>query len=76
MPVNGELTRFELEQQDLVDDACYQLITEFCPNGLIDIEWNIELIGLVRDALQEVIVDRLGLMTEMEFYPYLEDDDG
>jgi hypothetical protein len=74
MPKNGELTKFEIEQQDIVDSACYELITQFTPNGLEDVEWNIELIGKIRDALQEVIVDDLKLMTEMEFYPYIEYD--
>lgn len=71
---NGELSLREIEQQDIVDDACYQLITEFCPNGLLDVEWNIEHIAKIRDALQEVIVDDMKLMTEQEFYPYIEYD--
>ena len=62
----------EEERQDCVDDACYDLICAFCPNGLEDIEWDIELIGKIRDALQEVLVDDLKLMTEQEFYPYRE----
>ena len=65
-------TGIETERQDCVDDACYDLICAFCPNGLEDIEWDIELIGKIRDALQEVLVDDLKLMTEQEFYPYRE----
>jgi len=36
-------------------------------------EWNIEHIAQVREAVRIVLVDELKLMTEMEFYPYLED---
>jgi hypothetical protein len=72
MPKNGELTNYELEQQDLIDNACYELITQFCPNGLKDVEWNIQHISKIREALQEVIVDDMKLMTEQEFYPYIE----
>lgn len=69
---NGELSLREIEQQDLVDGACYELITQFCPNGLEDVTWNIEHIAKIRDALQEVIVNDMQLMTEQEFYPYIE----
>jgi len=34
------------------------------------VEWDMEHIGDVREVVQEVIVDRLHLMTEMQFYPY------
>jgi hypothetical protein len=34
--------------------------------------WDIESIGKIRDAAKKVIVDDLGLMTEQEFYPFLE----
>jgi hypothetical protein len=74
---NGELSLYEIEKQDIVDSACYELITQFTPNGLKDVEWNIEQIAKIREALQEVIVDDLKLMTEQEFYPYVElDNDG
>jgi len=36
-------------------------------------DWDMERIASVRDAVQTVLVDELELMTEMEFYPYLED---
>lgn len=65
-----EFTKFELEKMDIVDNACYDLIVDFCPNGLEDVDWNIEHISKIREALQEVLVDDMKLMTEMEFYPY------
>ncbi|MHB8084389.1 MAG: hypothetical protein ACYDHZ_00990 [Dehalococcoidia bacterium] len=72
------LTDAQVERQDLVDNACHALL-----NGLVAssgvahhgrdlIAWDMEHIAAVREAVQEVVVDRLHLMTEMEFYPYIE----
>jgi hypothetical protein len=74
---NGELSLREIERQDCVDNAIHNFIEDMIPNATDYLEWNIENIGIIRDALQEIIVDKLGLMTEQEFYPYIElDDDG
>lgn len=64
-----EWTRAEEERQDFVDSAICELIYDLGPEWLI-FNWDIELIGIIRDALEEVIVDRLGAMTSYEFYPY------
>ena len=58
------------ERQDWVDNACHGLLTELA--GWKEVEWNIEHISAIREAVQEIIVDELHLMTEMEFYPYIE----
>jgi len=63
-----ELTREQLDRQDKVDNACHNILEELAGKEL---SWDIELSGIVRDAVQEVLVDRLHLMTEMEFYPYI-----
>jgi len=65
-----ELSEAQIERQDWVDNACHGLLTELA--GGKEIEWDIELIGKVRDAAQAVIVDRLHLMTDQEFYPYIQ----
>lgn len=72
MPINGEFTRAETARQDLVDEQISLLITTLIPADC-EFDWDIELIGIIRDALQEVIVDEMGAMTEQEFYPYLEE---
>lgn len=64
-----ELAKEQLERQDFVDNECNELILKL---GRTCTPWNIELIAIVRDAVQEVIVDKLHRMTEMEFYPYIE----
>lgn len=64
-------TEQETARQDLVDEQISLLIAALIPDNC-NVDWDIELIGIIRDALQEVIVDKLGFMTEQEFYPYRE----
>lgn len=66
-----EFTPAETERQDIVDNAIANLISELIP---IDcpFDWDIELISIIRDAVQEVLVDKMHAMTEQEFYPYRE----
>lgn len=61
------LTDAELARQDAVDNGCRNLIERLAGRP---VDWNIEAIGRVRDAVEEVVVDRLGLMTRREFYPF------
>ena len=67
-----ELTAKQIRQQDFIDNNIYGLLVDVSEK---EIEWDIELISIVREAVQEVIVDKLHLMTEMEFYPYIEDEE-
>ena len=69
--MEDEFTGRETERQDCVDNAIADLITELIPDDC-PFDWDIELIGNVRDAIKEVIVDKMGAMTEQEFYPYRE----
>ena len=75
-----ELTKKQLKQQDFIDNSCQRLI-ESVIEGIDSIapkvgdkHWDIENISKIREAVQEVIVDKLKLCTEMEFYPYIEED--
>ena len=65
------LTDAQIERQDLVDNAINDLLDSVA-NTHDNTPWNIEYIGIIRDALQEVVVSHARLMTEMEFYPYIE----
>lgn len=66
-----ELTEQQIERQDFVDNAIFDLISELIPSDK-KIEWDIEAIGAVRDAIQLQLVER-GFCTEQEFYPYIEE---
>lgn len=72
---NDELSLREIERQDIVDNAIFCLIEDLIPETA-RFEWNIEYIAEVRDVLQNIIVDELKIMTELEFYPYIELDGG
>ena len=64
-----KLTSQQIERQDFVDNAIFNLINELVPSDK-EMKWNIEAIGEVRDAIQSQLVTR-GVCTEQEFYPYI-----
>jgi|ERR1700722_19801912 len=70
-----ELTRQQLSRQDHVDNAIHELINAVNPTHLNKhpIAYDIELIGKVRDALQDIFVNDLGACTAQEFYPFIEE---
>ena len=65
-----ELTKQQIERQDFVDNAIFELINELIPSDK-EMEWDIEVIGEIRDVIQSQLVKR-GFCTEQEFYPYIE----
>ena len=66
-----ELTDVQIERQDVVDNAIFNLICEVNPSDA-ELEWNIELIGNVRDAIQSELVKRK-ICTAQEFYPEMDE---
>ena len=66
-----ELTKQQIERQDFVDNAIFNLINELIPSDK-EMEWNNEFIGVVRDAIQTRLVEK-GICSEQEFYPYIEE---
>jgi hypothetical protein len=71
MNKNG-LTQQQIAQQDFVDNAIFSLIQVINPSNR-EIEWDIEMIGEIRDVLKEWLVDKLNVITKQEFYPYSEE---
>ena len=65
-----QLTEGQIERQDFVDNMIFELIQKLLPPSK-KMEWNIEVIGTVRDAVREQIVNKRKLMSETQFYPYL-----
>ncbi len=63
----SDFTQAETDRQDLVDNACHQLL---CDLSGRELDWDIEHVHELVDAAQGVIVEKLGIMTEMEFYPF------
>ena len=68
----GGLTDKQIRRQDFVDNAIHDLIKRINPTENI-VQWDIEQIALIREALRNVVVQRLGLCDEMAFYPFFED---
>lgn len=66
------LTDKQIRRQDFVDNAIYDLIERINPTENM-VQWNIEEIALIREALKNVVVQRLGLCDELTFYPFFED---
>ncbi len=64
-----ELTDQQIARQDYVDNAIYDLINELIPSDK-ELDWDIEIIGKVRDTVQALLVER-GTCTEQAFYPYI-----
>jgi len=65
-----ELTKEQEARQDEVDNACYAFLLELAKAS--DLPWDMEDISEVREAVQSVLVEKRHIMSEMEFYPYLE----
>jgi hypothetical protein len=70
-----ELTDSQIERQDFVDNEIYRFIKSVNPTD-IDIEWDIEMIGAIRDVIRKWLVERMKITNEQDFYPYIGDQDG
>ena len=64
------LTKQQVERQDFVDNQIFELLQKLLPSSN-KIEWDIEAIAAVRDAIQKQLVDKQKLMNEGQFYPYI-----
>ena len=66
-----QLTAQQIERQDFVDNTIQELINELIPSDK-KMEWNIDIIAEIRDAVQAQLVGN-GYCTAQEFYPYIEE---
>jgi hypothetical protein len=62
------LSEGQLRRQDFVDNQIYDLVKRLIPSTR-EIEWDIEMIGDIRDTIQHWLVDRYKVVEEWEFYP-------
>ena len=68
------LTDKEIARQDFVDNAIHELINTVNPTEKV-IEWDIEIIGEIRDKINYWLANRLEICSEQKFYPYIEIDE-
>lgn len=66
-----ELTKQQIERQDFVDNSIFELL-QHIKSSEEDIEWNIEMIADVREAIRYWIVDRYHDSDENTFYPFMD----
>jgi DNA polymerase sigma len=62
------LSEDQIKRQDFVDNQIYDLVKQLIPSTR-EIEWNIEMIGDIRDTIQHWLVDKYKIVDEFEFYP-------
>ena len=58
----------QLKRQDFVDNQIYDLVKRLIPSTR-KIEWNIEMIGDIKDTMQHWLTDQCKIVDELEFYP-------
>lgn len=63
-----KLTKTQIERQDFVDNKVNELIQSLLPEGGI-FNWNIELIGNIRDLIEHEVVDYKRMLTSTQLYP-------
>lgn len=67
-----ELTKEQIDRQDFVDNSIFNLIAELNPTE-DEIEWDIEMIGEIRDLISDLLNNKLSAFNQKDFYPYIED---
>jgi len=68
----SDLTDKEVDRLDFVHNAIHDLL---CALAGREIEWDISVIAEISDLAEAHICDKLGLMSDREFAPYVEDDE-
>ncbi|MCL2327109.1 MAG: hypothetical protein FWC39_01210 [Bacteroidetes bacterium] len=66
-----ELTKKQIERQDFVDNAIFDLLETLNPTKK-QLDWDIEMISAIRDMISDYF-DDIEICKEQEFYPYIED---
>jgi hypothetical protein len=63
-----KFTEDQIKRQDFVDNEIYDLVKRLAPSTG-EIDWDIEMIGDIRDTIQHWLVDKYKIVGELEFYP-------
>jgi len=66
-----KLTKKQIERQDFVDNAIFDLLETLNPTQK-QLDWDIEMISAIRDMISDYF-DDIEICKEQEFYPYIED---
>lgn len=65
------MTQEQMDRQDKVDVEIFSMLKNIIPNELNqeELEWDIELIGEIRDIAQKYFLEHGIIENEEEFYP-------
>ena len=63
-----DFTEDQIKRQDFVDNEIYDLVKRLISSEK-EIDWDIEIIGEIRDIIQHWLVDKYKIVDELEFYP-------
>ena len=66
-----ELTKTQIERQDFVDNAIFDLLETLNPTDNT-LNWDIEIIGTIRDLISNYFFDN-GICSEQKFYPFIKE---
>lgn len=69
------LTNEQIVRQNFVDNSIFELLQSLNPSEQ-KIEWDINVIGEVRDCISQCLHERFKMTDEMLFYPYIEESYG
>jgi DNA polymerase sigma len=67
-----KLSRKQITRQDFVDNSIFELLQDLNPTNN-ELEWNIEIIGQIRDIIRSYFTDNVQNFIEQDFYPYIEE---
>ena len=62
------LSEDQIKRQDFVDNQIYDLVKRLIPSRR-EIEWNIEMIGDIKNTIQHWLVDQYKIVEVLEFSP-------
>ena len=65
-----QLTKQQINRQDFVDNQIFELINSLVPPSK-RIEWDIELIGNIRESFHKEIKKKIKNTKEKQFYPFI-----
>ena len=65
-----QLTKQQINRQDFVDNQIFELINSLVPPSK-RIEWDIELIGNIRESFYKEIKKKIKNTKEKQFYPFI-----
>ena len=66
-----QLTKQQIVRQDFVDNQIFALVNSLLPSQK-QVEWDIEMIGDIRDVVRKRLVNKLDIVEETTFYPYIQ----